>query len=198
VEYREEALRARDASAASLFDLIGMLAMQTSVSPQTLAARAARLRASYLTRERLTSATAILLYLAALDFIAHVLVGNNYGYFRDELYYMAAGRHLAFGYVDFAPFIAWMAALLRITTNDNLIALHVVSGAASAALVFTTGMIARELGGKRTAQVIAALAANQELQLEESEGTRCAGDWRAGRSVSSWHQASRTWSSGCR
>ncbi|HET8764384.1 MAG TPA: glycosyltransferase family 39 protein, partial [Rhodanobacter sp.] len=136
-----------------------MPAMQTTVNPQALAARAANLRASYLTRERLTGATAILLYLAALDFVAHVVVGNNYGYFRDELYYMAAGRRLAFGYVDFAPFIAWMAALLRLLTNDNLIALHVVSGAASAALVFTTGMIARELGAKRTAQVIAALAA---------------------------------------
>ncbi|HKS70802.1 MAG TPA: glycosyltransferase family 39 protein [Ktedonobacterales bacterium] len=134
--------------------------MQTTVSPrEALAARAANLRSSFFTRERLTDATAILLYLAALDFVAHVAFGNNYGYFRDELYYMAAGRHLAFGYVDFAPFIAWMAALLRFTTNDNLIALHVVSGAASAALVFTTGMIARELGGKRAAQVIAALAA---------------------------------------
>lgn len=132
--------------------------MQTTAGPQALAARVAILRAS-LTRERLTSTTALLLYIAFTAFLAHLLVAGNYGYFRDELYYMAAGRHLAAGYVDFPPFVALVAALLRVTTNDNLIALHVVSGAVSAALIFTTGMIARELGGKRLAQVLAALGA---------------------------------------
>src|SRR5215467_6273402 len=132
--------------------------MSTALQPAALAERFAALRAS-LTRERLTSTTALLLYIALAAFLAHLLVAGNYGYFRDALYYMAAGRHLAPGYVDFPPFIALMAALLRITTNDNLVALHVVSGAASAALIFTTGLIAGELGGRRLAQILAALGA---------------------------------------
>jgi hypothetical protein len=46
---------------------------------------------------------ALLVGLALADFAGHMLVSANYGYFRDELYYMEAGRHLAFGYVDFPP-----------------------------------------------------------------------------------------------
>jgi hypothetical protein len=45
--------------------------------------------------------------LALADFIAHMLVSVNYGYFRDEFYYIEAGQHLAFGYVDFPPLTAW-------------------------------------------------------------------------------------------
>ena len=41
--------------------------------------------------------TALLLGLALTDFVAHMLVSANYGYFRDELYYIEAGRHLTFG-----------------------------------------------------------------------------------------------------
>ena len=44
--------------------------------------------------------------LAALKLVIHLLTSSGYGYFRDEFYYLAAGRHLAFGYVDFPPFIA--------------------------------------------------------------------------------------------
>ena len=42
------------------------------------------------------------------------MTASNYGYFRDELYYVAAGRHPAFGYVDFPPFAALVAALTRV------------------------------------------------------------------------------------
>ena len=59
-----------------------------------------------LTREALTSDTAWLLYIALASFIAHMIVAGNYGYFRDELYYIDAGRHFQTGYVDFPPFIA--------------------------------------------------------------------------------------------
>ncbi|MGH2514687.1 MAG: hypothetical protein ACRDHP_03445, partial [Ktedonobacterales bacterium] len=53
-----------------------------------------------LARESLASDTALLIYLAVISFVGHMLVAGNYGYFRDELYYLADGKHLAFGYVD--------------------------------------------------------------------------------------------------
>lgn len=110
-----------------------------------------------LSREALRSETAVLAYLAFVSLAAHLLVANNYGYFRDELYYMADGRHLAFGYVDQPPLIGWLAALVHITLGDSLLAIHILPAIAGACLIFVTGLMARELGGGRFAQVVAAL-----------------------------------------
>ena len=105
-----------------------------------------------------TRATALLAGLAIADFVAHMLVSTNYGYFRDELYYIEAGRHLSFGYVDFPPLIAWFARFLDVLAGDALWAIHVVPAFATALIVFVTGLMARELGGGRFAQAMAALA----------------------------------------
>ena len=102
--------------------------------------------------------TALLLGLALTDFVAHMLVSANYGYFRDELYYIEAGRHLTFGYVDFPPLIALVARLLGVLAGDALWAIHVVPALATALIVLLTGLMARELGGRGFAQALAALA----------------------------------------
>ena len=49
-----------------------------------------------------------------------LLTAENYGYFRDELYYVAAGEHLDFGYVDFPPLVAVVAAVTRELFGDSL------------------------------------------------------------------------------
>ncbi len=108
-------------------------------------------------REALTSDTALLVYLALVKFAAHMLVAGNYGYFRDELYYIIAGRHLQFGYVDFPPMIAVLAALLNVVAGDGLVAIHVVPALAGALVVLLTGLMARQLGGGRYAQALAAV-----------------------------------------
>jgi hypothetical protein len=63
------------------------------------AAHPTRARRRALPERSRTGAFGLLLSLALADFVAHMLVSSNYGYFRDELYYIEAGRHLAFGYV---------------------------------------------------------------------------------------------------
>lgn len=93
-----------------------------------------------------------------LDFLGHMLFAANYGYFRDELYYIEAGHHLAAGYVDFPPAIAVFAALLRVLAGDSLVAIHLVPAIASSLIVLLTGLMARQLGGKRFAQILAATA----------------------------------------
>src|SRR5579872_499150 len=111
-----------------------------------------------LSRESLTSDTALLIYLALISFVGHMLVAGNYGYFRDELYYLADGKHLAFGYVDQPLLIGWLSALTNLLFNDNLVAIHIIPALAGACLIVITGLMARELGGGRLAQVLAALA----------------------------------------
>jgi 4-amino-4-deoxy-L-arabinose transferase-like glycosyltransferase len=109
-------------------------------------------------RRALASDNALLIAIALASFLGHMLVSGNYGYFRDELYYIAAGHHLAAGYVDFPLLIALLAALLQ-PFGDNLVIIHIVPALANACLIFLTGLLAREFGGGRLAQVTAALTA---------------------------------------
>jgi 4-amino-4-deoxy-L-arabinose transferase-like glycosyltransferase len=98
-----------------------------------------------------------LLTLSAVTLIAHVLVGSRYDYFRDELYYLACSDKLSLGYVDHPPL---SIALLRVTRNvlgDSLWAIRLPAWLAGAGTVFVTGLLAREVGGGRFAQVLAAL-----------------------------------------
>ncbi len=107
----------------------------------------------------LTGTTAIVVYLAFADFAAHLIFADNYGYFRDELYYIVSGtQHLSLGYVDFPPLVAYSTALLYPITGDSLFSIHVVSALLEAILVFVVAMIAREMGGGRKAQILAALS----------------------------------------
>jgi hypothetical protein len=98
-------------------------------------------------------------WLAAAKLALHLGAGHNYGYFIDELYYLACGRHLAWGYVDQPPLIAVVAAATRVVLGESLWAIRLLPALAGAATVLLTGLVARELGGRRFAQGIAALAA---------------------------------------
>jgi hypothetical protein len=79
----------------------------------------------------------------------------GYGYFRDEFYYIACGRHLAWGYVDQGPMVALQARLGEMLFGDSVFAIRVLSAVAGAVAVFLTGVIAWALGGGRPAQALA-------------------------------------------
>jgi 4-amino-4-deoxy-L-arabinose transferase-like glycosyltransferase len=101
------------------------------------------------------------LAFAGLTFLLH-LISNlffRYGYFRDEFYYLVCGDHLAFGYVDQPPLIAVIARVTRTLLGDSIVAIRLPSALAGAGLVFLTGLMARELGGRRFAQALACLSA---------------------------------------
>jgi len=97
--------------------------------------------------------------LIALGAFAFLLAtSRGYGIFRDELYYIACSEHLALGYVDHPPLSILLLWLVRRTLGDSLPALRCLASAAVATSVFLAGLIARELGGGRGAQVLAAVA----------------------------------------
>ena len=77
---------------------------------------------------------------------------------RDELYYLACARHLAWGYVDHPPLIAGITWLVAHLFGTSLYALRLLPAVAGALLVWVTAAIASELGGKRFAQCLAAFA----------------------------------------
>ncbi len=105
-----------------------------------------------------TGENSLLAYLALAKLLLHLLTADNYGYFRDELYYMAAGGRLDLGYVDFPPFVALVAAFTRWLLGDSLVALRLFPALAGAVVVVVAGLMARELGGGKFAQGLAALA----------------------------------------
>jgi hypothetical protein len=90
--------------------------------------------------------------------LAAVLVATSgaYGYHRDELYFLASGRHLAWGYPDQPPFVPLVARLMSDIAPTSLVVLRLPSVLAAVAVVALTGLLARELGGGRAAQVFAA------------------------------------------
>ncbi len=95
--------------------------------------------------------------IAGAIFLIHILTANAYGYFRDELYFLACSDHLAAGYVDFAPLAAWILKINRVLFGDSLYALRLLPALAHAAQVVLTGLLVRELGGKRFAVLLSAL-----------------------------------------
>ena len=102
--------------------------------------------------------TSILAGLAAAKLLLQLAGVRHYGIFRDELYYLACGEHLAWGYVDQPPLIAGVAWLVRHVFGSSLIAVRLLPALAGAAVVYLTGALARELGGGRVAQFLAAAA----------------------------------------
>lgn len=109
-------------------------------------------------REPARTSIALLLSLALAKLLIQFAGINHYGFFRDELYYMACGKHLAWGYIDQPPLVALIAWFARHAFGDSLFAVRLLPALAGAAVVFLTGWIARELGGGLYAQFLAALA----------------------------------------
>ena len=101
---------------------------------------------------------AVALGIAAAKLVLHLLFASRYGFFGDELYHLACGEHLDWGYVDQPPLIALVAWLVRHTLGESLLAVRFLPAVAGAALVLLAGWMARELGGGRFAVTVSALA----------------------------------------
>ncbi len=86
------------------------------------------------------------------------VLSGGFGMFRDELYYIACADHPAWGYVDHPPLSIFMLRLLRMAFGDSLTAMRLVSALAVAVLAWLGGRLAREMGGSRFAEFLAALA----------------------------------------
>jgi hypothetical protein len=100
----------------------------------------------------------LIAFFGAVTLLVHFLTNGRYGYFRDELYYIACGQHLAFGYVDLPPLSALLIRLSRVLLGDSLFAIRFLPAVASALNVALTGMIARELGGRSWAVALSCTA----------------------------------------
>jgi hypothetical protein len=110
-------------------------------------------------------------YLRPVVAVAGVFVGlellfaSRYGIHRDELYFLACARHLAWGYVDQPPLVPAVARVSTAMFGTSAFSLRLLPAIVGGACVCITAFIARELGGGRQAQVLAALAAATSAQV---------------------------------
>ena len=85
-----------------------------------------------------------------------VIFSGRYGPHRDELYFVAAGRRLDWGYVDQPSFTPLVARVVSELFGDVLMGWRLPSSLAAGAVVLLTGLMARRMGGERPAQLLAA------------------------------------------
>ena len=97
--------------------------------------------------------------VAAAVTLLLLVVARRYGWHRDELYFLEAGKHhLAWGYVDQPPFTPLLARLADWIAPGNLVVLRTPPAITAGATVVLGALIARELGGDRRAQIAGAAA----------------------------------------
>jgi hypothetical protein len=96
--------------------------------------------------------------VAASAALLHVLTNGRYGFHRDELQVLSDARHMDWGFVAYPPFTPFVERISLSLFGVSLIGLRLFSVIANATAIFFTGLMARELGGGRLAQVTAALA----------------------------------------
>ncbi len=96
---------------------------------------------------------------ATFGFLMLTSLSASYGYFIDEVYYLACSNRLDFGYVDHPPLSIFLLAINRLVFGDSVMATRLLPALAAAGNVFLTGLLAQSLGGSRSTIIIASLAA---------------------------------------
>jgi len=114
-------------------------------------------------RAPLRAALNLAAIFGAITFLIHFvssLWGSHlgYGFFRDELYYLVCGHHLAWGYVDQPPLVAIQARMAETLFGLSPTGIRIFSFAAAGILVGLTGLLTRQLGGRLSAQILAMTA----------------------------------------
>ena len=105
------------------------------------------------------SDTSLLIYIAVATVIVHWITGHQYGFQRDELATLEDSRHLDWGFVAYPPITPLFGRLSLILFGTSLAGFRLFAALAQAIAVALTGLMAREMGGGRGAQLIAAAAA---------------------------------------
>ena len=101
---------------------------------------------------------AILIAIAAAVTLLHLVTNTRYGFHRDELQFLSDARHLDWGFVAYPPFTPFVERIGLGLFGLSMVGLRLFSVLAQAAAVVAAGLMAKELGGARLAQVTAALA----------------------------------------
>src|SRR3984957_12222563 len=90
--------------------------------------------------------------------LIHLLTNTRYGFHRDELQFLSDARHLDWGFVAYPPFTPFVQRIALAMFGLSLVGLRLFSMLAQALATVVAGLMAKDLGGGRLAQITAALA----------------------------------------
>lgn len=102
--------------------------------------------------------TILLIILALCGTVIHILLNGQYGFHRDELDFIMNARQLDWGYVSYPPLTPFFARVELELFGASLQALRVLPAVAQGIVMILAGLMARDMGGKRNAQLLAAVA----------------------------------------
>ena len=101
---------------------------------------------------------ALLMAIAASFALVHILTNSRYGFHRDELQFLSDARHLDWGFVAYPPFTPFIERIGLSLFGLSLVGLRLFSVLAQAIVIVVSGLMARDLGGNRLAQITTALS----------------------------------------
>src|ERR1700679_781436 len=90
----------------------------------------------------------VLRALSALLLLVHFLMGNGYGFHRDELQFLDDARHLQWGFVAYPPMTSFFGRLAIALFGISVQVLRLPAALVNAVSLVLVGLIARELGRK--------------------------------------------------
>lgn len=100
----------------------------------------------------------LILLLCFIKLIIHLTGNPHYGFHRDELLHLAAGMHLDWGYMEFPPFIAFIARLSVLLFDVSLWGMRLFPTLAGIAILILCCGMAFEMGGKKMAVMLAGVS----------------------------------------
>ncbi len=109
-------------------------------------------------RKFISSDVGILVWVALVRVLLQVFTNGQYGFHQDELVTLDAARRLAWGYVAWPPVTPFLARLALILFGPSLIGLRFFAVLAEGLVMLLTGLMVRDLGGRRWAQILAVVA----------------------------------------
>lgn len=100
----------------------------------------------------------VLLVIAGAVALVHIATNGRYGFHRDELQFLSDARHLDWGFVSFPPLTPFLEHIGLGLFGLSMVGLRLFSVIAQSTAIVVTGLMARDLGGGRLAQITAAIA----------------------------------------
>src|SRR5512145_76254 len=103
--------------------------------------------------------TTVLCLLGLGLFLVHMLTNHQYGFHQDEMVVLDNAYNLSWGYIEYPPVTPFLTRIALQLFGLSLVSARLFAALAQSICLVLTGLMARELGGKRVTQVVAALAA---------------------------------------